>query len=932
MKKILTILLCTCMFIMSIDGVKAKGDTLQADGKYHVVNVDKDGSYEIVKTFDNYAEAKVAHTMLHTKYHNLGISYGDSFMTIDQGVVSFETNAECTINTEYTIAGSSESGYINGCYGNDALFLEYNVPNNTIKFMISGVIGWVDAAKVALYPIEQVPSVSDFIVKDKTLYHRLKSNALSPTYASSIALSKAPSYLKEDTTYYSYDSHYFYTSYKLMANDLRNDTYAHAVNAKEPYYNYYQYMDHRSTSSYTPQQLNNYFKDTLALNSTITDFYDRDNYVHDILTQSLLYQGSDAFFQYQNQFGANALMMLSLSLNESALGRSYIAYNKNNLFGHAAFDSSAEESASRYSSVSASVYSHALHYISNSYLNPEAFQFHGGFFGNKAGGMNVSYASDPYWGEKAAQYYYRIDSSMGGKDDGRYALGISDHKGVKVYKTASTKADVLYEVSASYDASFILLEKVKNKSGTWYRVQSDTSLSKDKQKVEDGSYLFQYSYGYVRAQDLTTILNPKQIDNKTYVTITFDANGGTFYPDTSKISMQVENGKTPVILDPVKEHALFNGWDIELGPAKSNLTYKATYKAVSSIELIEKPASDYSLNDTLNLKGGLLRVNFKDGKTKDVALSTDMVSGYQADQKGKQTLTITYAGSTTHYEINVSDSEENKKNELLDRAAYIIKTYSGKTGLNSEALDELIRFRKDIASIKTPVLTRDQIRVIDRILQENLEPRYSVLIHDDTYDLQTSGLALALQGEQNFLNRFMPKTIQFDVEDRVSNDDETLLKKVAKANDMQIAAMLSIDGSDDFSSLKPQYDMVFSIKKPKGDDHHRYYRVYYIDGEDVYQLPTAQSENRILFTSSKLGSFAIVYQNADSLDEPQDFDEVNTIALNGKDYIKTYIVLPCGILLAALIALAAFLVYRRKKPSLSKRRKKKEKIDERNHD
>lgn len=372
-KKILTVLLCFIMVFLSLSFVNAKSDTIPADGKYHVVNIDKKGDYEIIKTFDTYAEAKVSHTLLHTKYNNLGITWGDTFMTIDQGVVSFDTN-DCSVNTEYTLADGNDRGYTNGCYGNDAAFLEYNTATNQVKFKLSGVVGWVDADKVTLYPFETLPSVSSFIVKDDILYHQLKSSATSGAFANTIALSKAPSYLDKKTTYYSYDSHYFYTSYKIMLLDYRDGKYTHAVNAKQPYYNYYQYMDHRSTSNYTPKQLDSYFKDTLALNHTITDFYDRDNYVHDILTQSLLFQGSDAFFQYQNQFGANAIMMLSLSFNESALGRSYIAYNKNNLFGHAAYDSSADESASRYSSVSASVYSHALHYIANSYLNPEVFQ------------------------------------------------------------------------------------------------------------------------------------------------------------------------------------------------------------------------------------------------------------------------------------------------------------------------------------------------------------------------------------------------------------------------------------------------------------------------------------------------------------------------------------------------------------------------------
>lgn len=42
--------------------------------------------------------------------------------------------------------------------------------------------------------------------------------------------------------------------------------------------------------------------------------------------------------------------------------------------------------------------------------------------------MNVSYASDPYWGEKAAQYYYDIDHALQDKDLNQYAIGITGTK------------------------------------------------------------------------------------------------------------------------------------------------------------------------------------------------------------------------------------------------------------------------------------------------------------------------------------------------------------------------------------------------------------------------------------------------------------------------------------------------------------------------
>lgn len=114
----------------------------------------------------------------------------------------------------------------------------------------------------------------------------------------------------------------------------------------------------RSTSKYDEAQLASYFEDELAINDTITSFYDKDNHIHDILTQSLLPSAIPAFLQYQNMYGANALLSLSLSMNESALGKSTLAFSRNNVFGHAAYDSDVEKNASRYQSTSVSVYAH----------------------------------------------------------------------------------------------------------------------------------------------------------------------------------------------------------------------------------------------------------------------------------------------------------------------------------------------------------------------------------------------------------------------------------------------------------------------------------------------------------------------------------------------------------------------------------------------
>lgn len=367
MKKIIRCLLCFIMIVTCIHTVAAS-EELKDDQTYHVVNVSEDGTYETIKSFDSYAEAKVSHTLLKSQYHNLGITYGTTFLTIEYGVIAFDKANDCSVNVEYTNAENEEDGYTNGCYGVDAAFLENNVGSNQVKFMLSGVIGWVDGDKVTLYPIEKVKNSSVYTIENGYLYHHIQSEITADAYDNRVKLSKAPSYMKEGVTYYSYDGHMFYDDFRSMIDNYRNSSNDQAINHNDPFYNYFQYVSHRTTTAYEEEAFVTYFKDVLAINSTISSFYDKDNYIHDILTQSLLPQAIPAFLQYQNMYGANALLTLSLSMNESAAGKSSLAYSRNNLFGHAAYDSDVEKNASRYQSVDASVYSHDLHYISNSYL------------------------------------------------------------------------------------------------------------------------------------------------------------------------------------------------------------------------------------------------------------------------------------------------------------------------------------------------------------------------------------------------------------------------------------------------------------------------------------------------------------------------------------------------------------------------------------
>lgn len=78
-------------------------------------------------------------------------------------------------------------------------------------------------------------------------------------------------------------------------------------------------------------------------------------------------------------------------------------------------------------------------------------------------------------------------------------------------------------------------------------------------------------------------------------------------------------------------------------------------EAVSSIAVKTTPKTTYKYGENLNVENGVIEVTYTSGKTEDIPMTTDKVSGYNKKQLGNQTLTVTYAGKTTAYAINVED-------------------------------------------------------------------------------------------------------------------------------------------------------------------------------------------------------------------------------------------------------------------------------------
>ena len=320
-------------------------------------------------------------------------------------VVNFNTGKGGT--TKY-----SGDGYTSGSYGADAAYLGTD-KNGDIRFMLAGVKATVDKDLVELVEYSDVADhVSYYKVSNGKLYHYISQN-LNKKTASTINNGPAPSYLKSGTKYYSYDGHYFYDDYSVMSADYQNGSHDSAVNAGEKFTNYFQFLDMNKSTAYSADELESILNKAMK-NAGIDP------------SSSKLTGTAGIFIKYQEKYGVNALLSLGIAINESGWGTSGIANKKNNLFGLNAVDSSPGESANYFETVDDCIREFMDKWMARGYLKDGSWKNYGEFLGNKDEGINVKYASDPYWGEKAAAHAWNLDTLGGSRD--YLGLGPSEDK------------------------------------------------------------------------------------------------------------------------------------------------------------------------------------------------------------------------------------------------------------------------------------------------------------------------------------------------------------------------------------------------------------------------------------------------------------------------------------------------------------------------
>lgn len=522
---IFTIFLCLGVTTQSIYATSSdNNDTLEQD----FVGFDENGNLNTYNIDE--LEQEVSDAMM------------SSLAVIDEkaiayGVVNFRVKASASEITTYTNCENGQQGYINGYSMSDGAFLGYE--NGKVKFKAAGVTGLVEPSEVGIIDYDSAKTVSCYKTSNGGLYHYVANIITnSDSYYSINYVGNPPNYLSNNTTYYSYDGHYFYTSYNKMIDDYKNGVYSNSINSNNPYYNYFQYLPARSKTSLTASQF--------------------DQYTNQMVSSGKLLNIGSSLISNQNTYGVNALIMYANAALESGWGQSQIAINRNNLFGHGAVDSNPYYGANGYASVDDCIKYHAKMFISEGYCDPKDYsgRYYGSHLGDKESGINVKYASDPYWGEKIAHICWSVQNGLDVNEVNKYTLGIANGN-VAFY--TNPDSNLLFNSGNFSSYPIILLSK----SNGYYKVQSDPTLNENRTSItqDKGEYNFDRYYAFINANSVYALNSVTNSDNSSkwvqdsqgrwywyegskYVTGWKEINSAWYYFDSSGImqtSQWIEN-------------------------------------------------------------------------------------------------------------------------------------------------------------------------------------------------------------------------------------------------------------------------------------------------------------------------------------------------------------------------------------------------------
>lgn len=502
-----------------------------------------DGGLDKVECYDTYDQAK---TVMYTDpREDLVLIENGMIIDAKYAVVDYDvsyTNIPSGYITVYDSDSSSNNiSYIRSNQPDDAVVLDYNYSTKRIKIKVAGLTGWINkydngALLYDIIPVVWAPTAQYYKVVGNELRHYMPGNVFGTKGESYWTIDTKPDMLTANTKYFSYDGHYFYTGIKTMINDYKNNTYQNSINPNTPYYNYYQYLSFRTKTIYNANNINQYINRGTGNSTT-----------------SKLYNTGAAFINAQNKYGANAILMLGIGINESGWGNSTIAQDKNNIFGLGAVDNNPYLQSGSFNTPADCIDAFAYSWLSYGFLQPGDWRFRGANLGNKAEGLNLKYASDPFWAEKAVHYYYELDKMFDFQErkQNQYTIAVLKDNNTVYAKKTPNGADIDNETASNTsryykyqtkDSAVVVLAEEKDGNGkTWYKIQSDPTLTPNLSYTNADSksnprYEYNWnSFVYVPSDNFTKVVIGTVVNNKPNVDPSNNTNPEPQQPEEPKI-------------------------------------------------------------------------------------------------------------------------------------------------------------------------------------------------------------------------------------------------------------------------------------------------------------------------------------------------------------------------------------------------------------
>ena len=740
MKKLFIKLLVICLLVPFIGTFEVYAQDLKSCG-YEVAYINDDGSFSTESCYSDFASAKNRMKELGGDVvvrHDSSYSY-TKIIAMNSGIAYSYPRDRATLNIYQDV--NNHSIYYKQTYVARHFELNYldterylGDGRGMIETNINGFHGFTDLEYVDLVPSKFIrngiaitlggnnPYTNEgtftFVPKQNYYERRTSGNYSEIVYhiyrgfpangyepvSEAIVIGPAPSDMNEGVKYYSYDGVNFYSD-----SDFKNKSFT--------YYNYYQFLPLRSKTNISADIFNSYISK-----------YDN----------SVMRGTGQTFIDAQNKYGINALLLFAMAAHESANGTSGYATKRNNLFGWNAVDADPNQATS-FSSVAVCVNQQAGVNL-RGFVDVTDGRFFSSSLGNKGSGLNVKYASDPYWGMEIASIAYQIDKLSKNKngtlsDYNYYSLSLINKFDIPVKQEPSDGSKTLYttQYGPHYQEGFIVIDL--GTQGSYTKVQSTNPIDENGNikthrtpittgnlnPISYGEYDFDRSVAYINSEYLT-VINKK---NDVIVDV----------PDKELSFMQKINS-----LNVENNVIHIDGLAFIKGMSASNLDKISIY--INTIDNLSKEVIKTYKTTVSEFDG----ISFGDTHTyKYIAYSIDMplsdfVEGSYSLKVSVNNDGYEYAGelSSTKFEFANINVPYNEMNYRIKINTY----YNYRVEIEAESIPEVIDYSKILKpnnSIRNSLFSFDLIEIDDE-LNFNVDGRSMIYYtnYDNLDNLETT--------------------------------------------------------------------------------------------------------------------------------------------------------------------------------------------------